>query len=266
MEFSKKFNYGADVCKIIFDNLDIRVKTVGIIVDDLYGTEATYELYYSLCTHRDDLKIALIPGDLAKPNLILLPEDVLGIYLYSGVSSEVVKTHDIWVTVKNGEITFNTNLHETTVSGNKFVLANQMKSVVSQVDTSKISDHPVDMLFSAKSMALRMPSDWWIEFPENTDQKLMTVNVLKYIQDNEAIFARVIRQVKDRIVDGTFGMGIILDFPEYPNVKATMEDGARGKFVVIKVGMVGFYFSTERTMFLDWHALMIDQLDELAGE
>lgn len=154
---------------------------------------------------------------------------------------------------------------ETTVSGDKLVIASQMKTTVDAL-ASQSQENSADVLFSHKSLMLRKPSDWWIEFPENTDQKLMTVNVLKYIQDNEAMFARVIRQVKDRIVDGTFGMGIILDFPEYPNVKATMEDGARGKFVVIKVGMVGFYFSTERTMFLDWHALMIDQLDELAGE
>jgi len=154
---------------------------------------------------------------------------------------------------------------ETTVSGDKLVIASQMKTTVDAL-ASQSQENSADVLFSHKSLMLRKPSDWWIEFPENTDQKLITVNVLKYIQDNEAMFARVIRQVKDRIVDGTFGMGIILDFPEYPNVKATMEDGARGKFVVIKVGMVGFYFSTERTMFLDWHTLMIDQLDELAGE
>jgi hypothetical protein len=99
MEHSIKVDYGTDVCKVIFDNLDIRAKTVGIGISDFYGTESTYEFLHALCTQPHDLKIALIPDNKNNPNLISLPEDVLGIYLYQGAMSEIVKGYDIWVTL-----------------------------------------------------------------------------------------------------------------------------------------------------------------------
>lgn len=265
MEHSIKVSYGTDVCKVIFDNLDIRTKTVGIGISDFYGTESTYEFLHTLCTQRHDLKVVLIPGDQDNPNLILLPEDVLGIYLYQGTMSEVVKGYDVWVTIGSDEVTFNNNLPDTTVSGDKFVVANQMKNVLSQVDINKVSDQPVDMLFSLKSMALRTPVDWWIEFPEFTDEKRMAVNILKYVQDNEKMFTDIISIIKDRITNNTFGVGIILEFSKYNNVMATMISGPRGNFVRIKVGMNYFFFSVERAITFDWYKLMVDQLDILAG-
>lgn len=151
-------------------------------------------------------------------------------------------------------------------AGDKLVISNQMKTVLSQLDTNKVSGQPVEMLFSLKSLSLRGPADdWWIEFPEFTDEKSMASNILKYLQDNKQIFTDVIWVIKDRITNDIFGVGVILEFPKYNNIMATMIDGPSGRFVRIKVGMNYFFFSVERAIMFDWYKLMVDQLDVLAG-
>ncbi|QZA70522.1 hypothetical protein AH04_35 [Erwinia phage AH04] len=144
--------------------------------------------------------------------------------------------------------------------GDKVVYGNQLKSVIGTL-ASQSEDKPVDMLFSLKSLMLRKPDDFWIEFPEFTDEKLMAANLLKYVQDNEQIFTNVIWVIKDRISKGTFGVGIILEFPKCLNIRVIMTDGPRGKFVRIQVGMTFFFFSIDRPIIHDWVKLMINQLE-----
>lgn len=151
---------------------------------------------------------------------------------------------------------------ETTMSGNKFVIANQMKTTLDTL-ASQSEDKPVVVLFSKRSLMERSSGDWWIEFPEFTDEKLMAANLLKYVQDNEQIFTNVIWVIKDRIAKGTFGVGIILEFPEFPNIKTIMTDGPRGKFVRIQIGMSFFFFSVDLSITRNWAKLMTDQLEAL---
>lgn len=143
----------------------------------------------------------------------------------------------------------------------KFVFANQMKTTVDAV-TQMDKDKPVEMLFSLKSTVLREPEDWWIDFSKFTDEKLIAVGLLKYVQDNENLLTDVIAAVKDHITNNTFGVGTILEFSKFPNIKVIMTDGPRGKFVRIQIGMVYFSFSAERAIMFDWYKLMIDQLKE----
>lgn len=147
--------------------------------------------------------------------------------------------------------------------GDKFVVGDQMKTTLSAIKETNIPEGEVNSLFSMKSILNRKPDDWWIELPEFTDEKLMAANLLKYVQDNEQIFTNVIWVIKDRISKGTFGVGIILEFPKCLNIRVIMTDGPRGKFVRIQVGMTFFFFSIDRPIIHDWVKLMINQLEAL---
>lgn len=258
MEHSIKVDYGVDVCKVIFDNLDIRARKVGITISPFYGTEATYEFIHALCTQRHDMKVVIIPANQDNTDFILLPEDTLGLYLYDTVPANVSNNYDVWVTVREGGLIFKNNLPPI---DNNYVFSDRLKNTVERVADVTKSDGEMNVLFSHKSMLLRKPDDWWIEFPENTDKNMMTITLLKYIQDNKQMFSIVILAAKERIGTNAFGIGTILEFTEYPNIKVTMSDGPHGKFVRIKVGAVYFFFSVDRAIMSDWYQLMIKQLE-----
>lgn len=250
MEHSIKVSYGTDVCKIIFDNLDIRAKTVGIGISDFYGTESTYEFLHTLCTQRHDLKVALIPGNQNNPNLILLPEDVLGIYLYQGAMSEVVKGYDVWVTIGSDEVTFNNNLPDTTVSGDKFVVANQMKTVV------------------LKSLINRTDIPWWMELPEPVSDKThLAAQLLAVINNNQPRLREIESTVKEKLRLNEFDPSLVMVFAYPPiGISATLQPGGNKrntslKSVRLQIGSTYFYFGVEQGINIDWVTLMIKQLE-----
>jgi len=156
---------------------------------------------------------------------------------------------------------------EPETTGDKVVFANKMKTVLSQVDSTTVSDEPVDMLFSRDSIAKRLLGDWWIDFPEHVaDKKLMAANVLAYVQDHQVEMHQVINDIRDRYANGNFGPGIIVTYPWFPSAEVTMMQVKSGKYVRIKVGMVHFFFSVDRTDGVNWYDWMLTELNSLASD
>lgn len=258
MEHVIKIEYGDDVRKVIFDNLDIRAETIGINMCDSFGTERSLEFYSDLCNERDDLKIAIIPGNDLVQNTILLSADVLGIYLHRDALTDLSNRYDIWITVKSDEVIFRNNLPDLLSDS---VIEARMKETLSLDNIpftyNSLPGHPL----------VRIPDDWFVEFPPNTeDNKLLAGGALKYIQDNLDIVTNVIKDAKDRINRTTIPMGVILDYTEYPIIRGAMRDTPKGPYVLIKIGMVNFGFSVQRAMTFDWYGLMVAELYLLTGE
>lgn len=145
--------------------------------------------------------------------------------------------------------------------GDKVVLANQMKTVVDTV-TQLGEEKPADVLFSHKSLVLRKPDDWWIEFPEHVDTKLLAGSLLSIIKDNLNELNYMEQSIKSQLTTGSLHQGIIQTFDITPStVRVIIASTERGKVIRLQIGSVQFFFNETHTGIHNWTQLMIDQLE-----
>lgn len=149
---------------------------------------------------------------------------------------------------------------ETTVSGDKLVIASQMKTTVDVLASQSQGNSP-NVLFSHKSLMLRKPDDWWIEFPEHADTKLLAGSLLSVINGNVIELNQMEEGVKRELALGDFGQGITKTFDITPStVRVNVINGATGKVVRFQIGGVQFFFNADRSIIHNWVKLMVDQL------
>lgn len=152
--------------------------------------------------------------------------------------------------------------------GDKFVVANQMKAVVSHVETAKFSDEPIDMMFSIKSLINRTDIPWWMELPEPVSDKThLAEQLLAVINNNQAQLRVIESTVKEKLRLNEFDPSLVMTFAYPPTgISATLQPGGNKrntslKSVRLQIGSIYFYFGIEQGIYIDWVTLIIKQLE-----